>query len=295
MAASDPGTGRRLALVTCRSLAEPTPDERLLEPLLREQGWSVAHLAWDQTEVPWSDLGGVVVRSTWDYSERPDEFRAWLDRLDAAGVKVWNPVPLLRWNLDKRYLEDLEERGVPVVPTGWIDQGGLVHLHHVLEFEGWEEAVVKPVISAGAANTWAVDRASARDKDMDFRKLVATRPMMVQELYPEVRTGGELSFCFFNGRFSHAVKKLPAGQDFRVQEHLGGRTEAYQPETELVDQAHRVLEAIEGDWLYARVDGVVRRGRLVLMELELLEPTLYLTHAAEAAERFAAAIVSRLG
>lgn len=273
----------------------PPAGDRLLAAALEARGWEALHLSWDQTQLPWQELDGLVIRSTWDYAKRIQDFRAWLSALEVARIPVWNPLPMLRWNLDKRYLEDLEEAGVQIAPTGWIEKGGLVHLQHILELEGWKEAVVKPVISAGAANTWSVDVASAPSRDMEFRKLVQDREVMVQQLLPEIRKEGELSFCFFDGEYSHAVRKTPARGEFRVQEHKGGSTEAYQPEARYVEQARSILEHVQGDWAYARVD-VVRQGKnLVLMELELLEPSMYLEYHPQAADSFADALLKRLG
>jgi glutathione synthase/RimK-type ligase-like ATP-grasp enzyme len=223
------------------------------------------------------------------------EFLAWLASLEALQIPVWNPLPLLRWNLNKRYLEDLEGAGVPIAPTGWIEQGGLVHLDQILDLEGWKEVVIKPVVSAGADNTWALHRSEAQERDMDFRLQVQAREMMVQKLLPEIRTDGEISLCFFNGKYSHAVRKRPASGDFRVQTQHGGETEAFLPEACWVDQARAILDHVQEDWLYARVDGVRQGKTLILMELELLEPCMYLSYDAAAPERFARALLARLG
>lgn len=289
-----PPRARQLALVTCDEYPQGPPDEGLLPQLLEARGWTVTHTSWDQADASWKDFGGVVVRSTWDYTRRTDDFLRWIDDLERSSVPLWNPAPLLRWNHDKRYLEDLEERGIAVVPTGWIEQGGLVHLHEIMAFEGWDEAVVKPVISAGAVDTFRVDLDEARARDREFRDLVRERPMMVQQLMPEIRESGELSFCFFDGTYSHAVRKLPKDGEFRVQERLGGTNQLADPAPGLIRQAEKVLDAIDGEWLYARVDAVVRGRNLILMELELLEPSMYCDLAEGSAERFADAIDRRL-
>ena len=289
-----PARSRQLALATYADLPEGPPDEGRLPVLLKERGWEVVHTSWDQTATPWSEFGGVVVRSTWDYSQRTEDFLRWIDDLEAANVPLWNPAPLLRWNHDKRYLEDLEEKDICVVPTGWIEKGGLVHLHEIMAFEGWDEAVVKPVISAGAQDTFCVDLDQARARDREFRDMVRERPMMVQQLMPEIRKTGELSFCFFDGEYSHAVRKLPKDGEFRVQEHLGGTNQLADPAPGLIRQAQKVLDAVDGEWLYARVDAVVRGRNLVLMELELLEPSMFCDLAEGSAERFADAIDRRL-
>lgn len=290
-----PAATKQLALVTCPDYPKGPPCEADLPGLLEARGWTVSRPSWDQTDTPWTDFGAVVIRSTWDYTRRTEDFLRWIDDLEKAGVRLWNPAPLLRWNHDKRYLEDLEEKGIAVVPTGWIEKGGLVHLHEIMGFEGWDQAVVKPVVSSGAADTFCVDLKEARDRDREFRDMVSLRPMMVQQLMPEIRKTGELSFCFFDGKFSHAVRKMPKDGEFRVQEHLGGTNKLADPDPGLIRQAEKVLDAVDGDWLYARVDGVVKGRNLVLMELELLEPSMFCDLAAGSAERFADAIDRRLG
>jgi len=205
---------------------------------------------------------------------------------------VWNPPAVLRWNSHKGYLRDLAARGVPIVPTRWLERGTPVGLARLLRDAAWSDAVVKPAVSASAHGTWrtSFETASADQRQLD--ELLRAGDVMVQPFMSEVRDAGEWSFLFLGGRFSHAVLKRPgAGAgDYRVQWEFGGTADAMVPPGNLVADAEAVMTAVPGNPLYARVDGVERDGRLVLMELELIEPHLFLGWDAGAPGRLAAAL-----
>jgi hypothetical protein len=182
--------------------------------------------------------------------------------------------------------------GFAVVQTHWVERGSNAKLVTVLEEEGWGEAVVKPVVSASAANTWrtSIERASAEEGR--FRDLVEREGVMVQRFVQPVQTKGEWSLCFFGGEFSHAVLKRPVPGDFRVQSEFGGTRSKVTPDPALIAEASAVLAAAPERCLYARVDGCIVDGAFWLMELELLEPSLFLAYDPLAPARFAAAIRS---
>jgi hypothetical protein len=255
-----------------------------------DQGAHADAVVWDDPNVPWADYDAVVIRSCWDYHLRPDAFRVWIARLEALGVPLWNPGPLVRWNMDKGYLRDLAARGVRIVPTYWGDRGTRASLVSILDEHGWSEAVVKPRISASAHETWRTTRDRAADDQPRFDAVAAASGVLVQPFLEEVATAGEWSLCFFSGVFSHAVLKRPSEGEFRVQSHLGGTHAVAVPDAALVADAERVVSTIAGPWLYARVDGCVVGGAFHLMELELIEPLLFLADHAEAPHRFARAM-----
>jgi glutathione synthase/RimK-type ligase-like ATP-grasp enzyme len=280
-----------IALVTYRGLPGLSADDQLLLAPLDARGIRAEPAAWDDPAVTWDSYDALVVRSTWNYHTSFDAFRAWMDRVEALGVAVWNPPAILRWNASKTYLRDLGARGVDVVPTWWVAEGA-GGLTEVLADAGWTDAVVKPAISASAYETWRVAGGRVTPEDeARFRKLV-TRPggAMVQRFVPELATSGEWSVMFIAGEYSHAVLKRPRDGDFRVQHEHGGSAEALAPPAEVLATARQITARIPGPWLYARVDGVEIDGRFVLVELELLEPSLFLGADTRAPERFAAAI-----
>src|SRR6058998_1817601 len=244
---------KRIALATGAKLPTLNEDDLLLVPPLRELGVTAVPAVWDSPDVCWEEFQGVVVRSCWDYHHRLEEFLAWVDRLERAGVPLWNPPAVLRWNSHKGYLRDLEARGVPIVPTRWLERGQPVELARVLREEGWRNAVVKPAVSASAFGTWPTvpDGAAADQGRLD--QLLQAGDVMVQPLLNEVRDPGEWSILFYGGRFSHAALKRPAAGDYRVQWEHGGSAVSATPPPNLITGAERVLAAAPGDLLYARV------------------------------------------
>ncbi|HEU5042124.1 MAG TPA: hypothetical protein VFT84_14945 [Gemmatimonadales bacterium] len=241
----------------------------------------------------WDRYDLVVIRSCWDYHHKIEGFERWTRQMEAAGVRVWNPPALLRWNARKTYLRDLARRGVPIVPTRFIEPSDEPALDAVLEQAGWPEAVVKPVVSASAHETWRAARGRREDAER-FTRLAASVPVMVQPFVREVEREGEWSLCFFGGRFSHAVIKRPRAGDFRVQPDHGGVVQLSSASESLVAEAGAALEAAGQPTVYARVDGYVIADVFHLMELELLEPSLFLGLTAEAPARFASAITDAL-
>ncbi len=286
---------KTIALATCRVLPELTADEKLLAKSLQALGFDAQPLIWDEPSAPPGDLAAVVIRSCWDYHKKPAEFLAWLKSLETARVKVLNAPPVLRWNLDKSYLRELAGRGITIPPTTWFERGAKVSLPAVLASNNWHKAVLKPTISATAWRTFLVTPENAAELQSEFESLLLDGGAMVQKFVAEVQTRGEWSFVFFDKTFSHAVLKRSRAGDFRVQHDFGGHVEASAiPGPDLVAAAQRVVNAVPMDLTYARVDAVEIAGELSVMELELIEPALFLGNDELAAQRFATAIVGRL-
>lgn len=274
-----------IGLATCSALPSGSPDEGRLAEALEALGARVGVVAWDDAATDWTRWDAVLVRSTWDYHLRTADFLGWLARLEGAGVSVWNRPHLIRWNAHKRYLMELGENGVPTVPTVWIPRGETVDVGAVMVREGWEEAVLKPAVAASAHGAVRLDRSEGPRR--------ASVDLLLQPFLHEV-TEGELSFVFFDGGFSHAVIKRPAPGEFRVQHEFGGSEEPVHPSAPLVAEAWRALEAAPGTPLVARVDMVPVDGKLLLMELELIEPAIFLGAAPGAADHLARRIIERL-
>lgn len=288
---------RRVALVTYDSRPDPTDDDRLLADALSARGVFTSGVPWSDPAAEWTAYDAVVVRSCWDYFLRADEFHAWLDRLEADGASVLNDVATLRWNADKTYLRDLAALGVPTIPTRWLERGSAPSLDELRRATGWSVLVVKPTVSGGAHRTWrAAPDAGAEDQSR-IAAMVEDGAAMVQPLLEEIERDGEWSLIFLAGRYSHAVLKRPRAGDFRVQREHGGSVEPVRPSRGVIAAAERVIDAIpvgDGPPLYARVDGCIVHGELLLMELELLEPELFLRCAVEAPGLLADAVMARL-
>lgn len=276
-------------------------DWTLLAPL-RERGIHAVAVPWEEHTVDWRSYDLVVLRSCWNYHRHLRAFHSWIDQLEAGDTRLWNPAPMIRWNLDKRYLRELAGDGISVVPTVWLDPGEPAQLADILDARGWQSAVVKPRASRISAHgIWRAERADAVQQQSKLERMLATGGALVQPLLPQI-AAGEWSLVFFGGSFSHAALKLPSSGGIFVQQRLGGSTQPRQPDQRLIEQAASAVHAAiqrtrprDGRLLYARVDGLDLDGQFVLMELELIEPGLFLNLAApEAPARFAAAIAARL-
>lgn len=296
---TDRSTARReIALVTYDARPDVSDDDRLLADALSARGLAVHAVPWSDPAADWSRYDAVVVRSCWDYFLRAREFHDWLDRLEAERAPVHNDVRILRWNADKSYLTDLAAHGVPVIPTHWLDHGRPSSLAELRRATGWSELVVKPTVSGGGHRTWRAKPAEEPDDDVRLAAMLDDGAVMVQPLIEEIERDGEWSLVFFGGRYSHAVLKRPRTGDFRVQHEHGGTFDSAQPTDAVIAAAVRAIAAVPVGAeppLYARVDGCVVGGELLLMELEVLEPELFLRCAPDAAGRLADALLARLG
>lgn len=299
-----------IALATAADLPALVDDDSSFLAALRDRGVTATPVVWSDESVAWDDFDAVVIRSTWDYYRRPDEFAAWIDRVDAASPTVLNPPETLRWNRHKFYLRDLAARGVDTFPTEYVQRGADASLAAVFERRDWDEAVVKPAVSAGAFETKRIARGEAATEQPWFDDLLADRDVLVQEFADGI-TAGEWSLVFFDGDYSHAVLKRPEAGDFRVQEDHGGSVAAETPSESLRERASEVVDAVRAERggdvpLYARVDGIERaepkrfedttRGgpAFRLLEVELIEPELFFRVDADAGERLAEALLDRL-
>ena len=285
----------RIALVTYGELPQLAEDDRPLIPALARHGYEAVPAVWNDPAVDWSGFTAAVIRSTWDYYHDLPGFLRWVDHLDQTGVRLFNPPAVLRWNVDKRYLDRLEASGIPIVPTRWVADD--VSLVEILDERGWEHAVVKPAVSASGFETWKVARGDAPGHEARFRRMVSRGTVMVQPFIDAVARDGEWSLLYIGGEFSHSVVKRARAGEFRVQDRHGGTAHAARPSAVVLSQAEAVLRAALPDpsvALYARVDGCVSDGRFLLMEIELLEPTLFFRLQPGAAARMAAVLAARV-
>ena len=284
----------RVALATYIGAPDLAPDDQLLLTALRRAGIHASPVVWSDPSVDWRAFDAVVIRSCWDYHRRHVEFMAWLDDLDAAGRAVWNSTSTVRWNSDKRYLIDLAGRGVATVPTRVVARGSHVPVSTIVRAEGWTRFVIKPAVSASAYETHALALPLAADDQASIERVVAQGDVLVQPFLDAVTSDGELSLIFFDGEFSHAAIKRSRRGDFRVQTEHGGSVAPCDVSPAIAAEARKSLDALDAIPLYARVDGIGDERSFRLMELELIEPNVFLSCAEGSADRFAAAIARRL-
>lgn len=258
---------------------------------LRARGLRVARMAWDDPRLLEGDIRSALFRTTWDYFERWPEFSAWLGAAQQQ-LQLLNAAPLLHWNLDKRYLAELHERGVSVVPTHWAPRGEGT-LADIVAQRGWEEVVVKPAISGAGRDTFRA-RLPDADAQTRFQALRSVEDMLVQPFLPKILDRGEVSIIVFGDEVSHAVRKVAAEGEFRVQDDHGGTVVGHQPTEAERALALQAVAACPSKPLYARVDMVEMDGTPAIMELELVEPELFFRFDPQAADRLAKVVASAL-
>jgi glutathione synthase/RimK-type ligase-like ATP-grasp enzyme len=285
-------TTTRTAFATFDQMPELSPDDQLLLPELKRLGVLAEPAVWSNDTIDWSKFSAVVIRSCWDYHHRHEAFLSWLSKLEQLGITVWNQPSLIRWNLDKIYLRDLEAKGFTIIPTIWSEPNGDIHLSSLLRSRNWKRAVFKPRISASGYCTVLLGPEIGTTDSALVEQVLQTSGGMIQHYLEAVETEGEWSLIFFNKRFSHAVLKRPKTGEFRVQLEHGGIVDVAKPPPDYIDFGQDVVNAVDGPLLFARVDGVAVNGRFTLMELELIEPYLFLSTDRFATRNFAEAIAS---
>lgn len=286
---------RRCAFLTMDCMDGFYAYDNLTYPPLSELGWSVEEISWRKPNVNWDLYDLVVVRSTWDYQNDPAQFLATLETIESSSARLENPLKIIRWNLDKSYLKDLDEQGLPIVPTKWLDELNHKNLQELFAHFKTETIVVKPTVGANADDTFRLAKDCTEDSQQHERNLALTkfakRPLMAQAFIPSIVEQGEYSLFYFAGEYSHSILKVPKAGDFRVQEEHGGNIVSHQPCEPLLATGSDVIAAIGATLLYARVDLVyLPSGQIAVIEVELIEPSLYFPYDEASAQRFANAV-----
>ena len=271
-----------------------TDDDLLVEPLAG-LSWKVHYIPWRRRDVDWNSFEAVVIRTPWDYQKDPESFLTVLEQIETSSAHLENSLDLVRWNIHKTYLRDLESRGIEIVPT--LFTRGFNHERFIelcKEIDS-REIIVKPVVSASADGTFRISQNADEPALMKVEAELHDRHVMVQPFMSGIVEEGEFSLFYFGGRYSHAILKTPKENDFRVQEEHGGIITSVIPEAELLSSADRVQSAISPVPLYTRIDFVrTDRNTFAVMEVELIEPALYFRMDPESPWRFAKAFDERM-
>ena len=295
--------GVRLALASCRDLPAWEVDDRPLVAALEARGARVEEPAWDDPHADWASFDACLIRTTWDYMERRDEYVAWAARVEES-TPLYNAAAVVRWNTHKGYLRELADRGVAIVPTVWLQAGTRPAIAKLLAERQWRRGFLKPMVGATARETLRFDSdlAGLAGAQAHAERLLAREGLMLQPYLERVEADGEVSAIFIDGELSHGVRKVPVAGDYRVQDDFGARDYPYPfagAEREVAAATLAAAEAALGlaprTLLYARADYLRGGGGdLLLTELELVEPSLFFRHAPAAAPRLAAALLARL-
>lgn len=299
----------RPAIVIITGRANPTlsPSDQLYHDALERLGADMFVEQWNgDGRAMGTDLAradAVVLRSPWDYHGDLDRFRGWLDEIETAGVRLHNPVSLVRWNVDKRYLREVEQAGIQIPETVFLDaQTDLVDVEEALtalRLSDEDRAVLKPAWGGSGTGVELLTRATAVDVVSRFRAALPDRPLLIQRFLPAIASSGETSMIFIDGMFSHAILKRPAPDEFRTNSLFAPPPpEPVMPPGEWVAIGRHILEILPGDVppLYARIDGVPDiDGQFLCMEVEVIDPGLALNWTSSAADQLAEATLRRVG
>ena len=277
---------KRLAMLTCRDQTGYVIDDDLVREPLLKKNIAFETVPWD-VPTKWETFDAVIIRSTWDYTSHLDLFLTTLKSIEVTGVPLFNPFKIIEWNCRKNYLQNLQKKGVSIIHTHFattLENQDLNTWSGFFELWNTDQIIVKPTVGANSIDTYWIKKsqlpsflASPPKAQDEAAQKDPRKSWMIQPFIPSVLSQGEVSCHFFWGEFSHAILKTPKPNDFRVQEEHGGIIRPFEPEPSLLQAAQKAIAAIECPLLYARVDLVQdRSGEWLLMELELIEPALYL-------------------
>ena len=269
-------------------------EDAVLSELLTELEIPNEIIPWSVAGEDWTRFSSLLIKSVWDYFDFYPEFLDWIAARKEEGIPVLNDLDTIRWNSSKTYLLEIEEKGFPVIAGKLLEKGSLFDGDSISSSINAATWVVKPLVSGGAKNTVKIHADSWQNQSAKINKLLEQEDYLVQPFVKEVQEVGEYSLIFFNAKFSHAVLKTPAKEDFRVQHYFGGTISVIDPIPELMESCQKLVNEFASESLYVRVDGVVIDGLFHLMELEMIEPYLFLGLADQAIPNYKAALKARL-
>jgi len=286
---------KKVALLSMDSLQNFYSYDKLLVGPLSKLGWDAEEISWRKENVDWHYYDAVIVRSTWDYQNDSEKFLSVLENINNSSAHLENDLELMNWNMNKKYLFDLEKKGIKIVDTIWETSFNSNNTYDYFDRLNSEEIIIKPNISANADNTFRLSKEKLNGHMKELEQVFAQRDFMVQPFIQNIVDEGEYSLFFFNSEFSHCVLKKPKENDFRVQEEHGGIFKSINPTEQQKSIAENIIKKLSTIPLYARADLVrTAQNEFVLMELELIEPSLYFNLDDESAEKFSSAFVRKI-
>ena len=271
----------KIATLTCAQINEDTNvDDHLFVEALEKQGAQVDSVLWDSNP-DWTQYDFVLIRTTWDYMSRLDEFLGVLEKIEKES-KLLNPLETVKWNINKKYLLELQEKGFPVIPTKLYDKINTSNIESLFsESDKGEGIIIKPTVGASSKGIQLLKSSSDLEGELEGE-------WFVQPFQSKIQEYGEISMLYFGGKFSHAICKLPKEGEFRSQEEYHSTLSSYTPSKEAQELGESILKSLDHKQLYARVDILkIDEGKYLIMELEMIEPCLFLRFGEEAGLRFA--------
>ena len=265
-------------------------DDKLISPM-NQNGWECEFIPWDQSNINWNNFDLAIIRSTWDYQDRIQEFLDVLENINSSNCILENSLELVKWNIDKSYLKKLSEKRIQIVPSLFYESYSKKILSDSFSFFSTNKLIIKPAISANADDTFIIDTENSEKISIMLEKTFTNRKFIIQPFIENIVFEGEYSLIFFGNTYSHTLVKKPKSGDFRVQEEHGGILAPIEkPDIKMVHEAKKVLNNLPHKSLYSRIDFVKRENNFLLMEVELIEPSLYFNLNPSAATKFASII-----
>ena len=266
----------KCALLTIRDLSNFQSYDNLILKPLRNLGWECELIPWDSTSINWDDFDAVIIRSTWDYQQKEKLFFKTLQSIEASSATLYNSLDTVKWNIHKRYLLELEKENISIIPTRLYDSFDFEIVSELFSFFNENKLVIKPCVSANADDTFILEQSKMENLKSVLEGTFSRIDFLVQPFIKNIKSEGEYSLIYFGNRLSHVLLKTPKDGDFRVQEEHGGILKTInKPESSLIDFGNKVMGTIPYQCLYSRVDVVRGSDNYLLMEVELIEPSLY--------------------
>jgi glutathione synthase/RimK-type ligase-like ATP-grasp enzyme len=283
---------KSVAILTSLNMPDLMPYDIEVIGMLNDSGRiSAKPIIWETQARELINFDAAIFRTTWGYHEKPQQFLDFFDFLDDIKIPTLNPMKIIRRNFHKFYLRDLIDRGYDVIPTRFIPKNSCSSLSEIIIETGWNKFIVKPAISAGSYRTHLFGSAEIQNAGKVFDELNRTDDLLVQQYLEEVETLGEFSTIYFNGGYNYTVNKIPQHGDYRVQFTYGGKYRQIEPDEAIREATRQIASQFVDECLYVRVDGLYSEGRFMLMEVEMLEPDLYMNINPQAKQEFVKAIL----
>jgi len=270
-------------------------EDNLLIRGFEAQGFRASPVVWSDPNIDWDQFDIALIRSTWDYLDASEHFLHVLSKIESSSCKLFNPLSVVRWNMDKRYLLDLEKQGVQIIPTFMASHVEPGALHKLFVENQWETVILKPAIGLAASNTHRIALDQLENTITELGTIQPSSEYLIQPFIESITTEGEWSFIYFNRQLSHLLLKKPAPNDYRVQGIYGGTIQTAEPRSHDLLQAKAVLNRLPSDILYARLDFIRVDGQLSVMEVELIEPIFSFNLVPESIGRLVNATRIKLG
>ena len=274
-----------VALVTYSEQPDLSDSDVLLVEPLSKLHIKAKGVPWDDNTIDWKQFDLVVLRSCWNYHYNIEKFLSWLEKLEKNNVKVLNSPSIVKWNLNKKYLLDLQKKQIPIIPTIIVDKQNISNIDSLVP-NSWSSTVIKPTIGASAFEIMRMERNKLKESITEINTKISGNEFIVQPLMKEI-SQGEYSFIYIGNILGHVILKIPMSGDYRTNYKYGGKEILVQPTQELVKQVGDIMQKVNLPTLYTRVDGIVVDGIFSVMELELIEPYLFLKEHPSTAELFA--------